>query len=149
MRFPHRTFSGWHLCTGLLVIFALATGGCGGRPPTGTVTGTVHYRGQIVPAGKVTFYGPNNQTASAVIKEDGTYAATDVPLGEVKVAVTAPKPGPKKEVADKSPLLKQKGYVAPPTVSAVAIPPGYNDPVRSPLKLTVTEGSQPFDIDMK
>jgi hypothetical protein len=127
-----------------------ALSGCSHRPPAGTVTGTVRYKGEIVPAGKVTFFGPSNQAASAPINPDGTYTATDVPLGSVKVIVNTLRPTAELKKAAKQ-MKKRfgKGNEYPESSDAVSVPEKYGDPAKSPLSLTVKEGSQPYDIEMK
>ena len=145
------TCSGWHALAGLLLPLALANSGCGGGPATATVSGSVTYRGAALPVGKVSFYGPNGQVASALVVEDGTYEATNVPLGAVKVAVsTPPPPGPELEKAAKEGKRRfGKGNLMPSTVNTVSIPVKYSDAAKSGLALTVTEGSQPFNIELK
>jgi hypothetical protein len=65
----------------------LAAFGCGGSHGKGTVSGTVTLDGQPLPAGKIAFVPAQGAGVSADIKEDGTYTATDVPAGEIKVIV--------------------------------------------------------------
>ena len=72
----------------LLALLLSALSGC--HNARGTLHGKVTFKGEAVPAGSVVFYGPGDQVASAGLLADGTYEATDVPLGEVKVAVTTP-----------------------------------------------------------
>ena len=132
---------------GLLVLFLSANLGCGGAP-TGTVTGTVTYQGAKVPSAKVTFFGPNNELVSASTDSEGRYNASDVPLGEVRVAVITSRPRPSAEQVARNPLLKQKGYV-PSGEKTVTVPLRYSDPAKSNLSLTVNRGSQPFDIDLR
>src|SRR5438105_2273574 len=91
------TITSWHGKVGPVFLLLWAITGCGGGRITSTVTGTVSYQGKPVPAGKVSFYGPNDQVASALIGEDGSYEAMNVPLGTVRVAVTTP-PAPSAEV---------------------------------------------------
>ena len=87
------TFSG-RQAQAVLVLLTLAISGCSDRRTTATVTGTVSYQGKPLTAGKVSFFGPNDQVASALIDEDGSYAANDVPLGAVRVSVSTPPPPP-------------------------------------------------------
>jgi hypothetical protein len=149
----HGTFLDRYFPLGLVLLFLLMMAGCGrsGRP-TGTVTGTVTYKGTPVPSGTVAFFGPNDQVDSAPINSDGSYTATKVPLGPVKVTVTTP---PSK-AADLKKAAKQsgnrrfgKGPEFPETVDTVAVPDKYSNPGKSGLGLTVTEGSQPYNIDLK
>jgi hypothetical protein len=132
---------------GLILLTLMMTTGCGGRA-TGTVTGTVTYLGNKVPSAKVTFFGPDDKTATTSTDAEGAYKAVDVPLGLVKVTVTTSRPGPSAEKAAKNPMLQKKGYV-PSSEKSISIPPVYSDPLQTNISLTVIEGSQPFDIDLK
>jgi hypothetical protein len=136
--------SGRSPTAGLILLLALTLSGCG---RSATVSGTVRYKDAPLPSGTVTFHGPNSQTAIALINSDGSYTATKVPLGPVKVAVTTPPP----VSAAKVKLAQQvkKGQLISPGAKPVSIPKQYGDPERSGLELTVTTGSQPFNIDLK
>jgi hypothetical protein len=131
----------------VLPVFFLLAAGCGSQS-SGTVTGKVTYRGEVVPAGIVFFFGSGEQAASAQIAGDGSYEASGVPLGDVKVAVSGPPPRPSKEQAANNPMLRKRGYV-PPDEKSVSIPGKYSRPGTSGLGVTVTEGAQTFDIDLK
>lgn len=130
-----------------ILLLGLAVWGCGRS--TATVSGHVRYQGSPLPAGTVTFYGSDNQIAHAFIRDDGSYTATDVPLGAVKVAVTTPLP-PFNFKRGKRPLqqLKQAQRVSQDEKTG-SLPSKYRDPETSGLKLTVTSGSQPFEIELK
>jgi hypothetical protein len=139
----------------MLFLLVLAVCGCGGTKarPGGTVTGTVTYKGEAVPAGTVTFYGADpNDVAVASLATDGTFTATGVPFGKVTVTVTTPPPSSALEKAAKSsPRGKRFGVgkeiVA--TAKVVSIPVKYSKPAQSELSLNVKEGSQPYDINLK
>lgn len=134
----------------ILLALACALSGCSQGKPTATVSGTVKYKGELVPAGKVTFFGSGNQAATAPIAPDGTYTATEVPLGSVKVTVNTPRPTAElKKAAKQMKRRFGKGNEFPETSDAVSVPDKYGDPVKSPLSITVKEGSQPYDIEMK
>jgi len=129
-----------------LLVFALA--GC--SRPKGTVTGKVSYNGEAVPSGTVAFYGKDDEVSSAPIGPDGTYEATKVPLGEVKVTVTTPPP-PDPNAAERlknNPMVIERGIVIKQE-KVVSVPRKYNLPGTSGISLTVTQGSQPFDIALK
>jgi hypothetical protein len=132
----------------LLVLLALALSGCGSRK--GKVTGKVSYKGEAVPSGTVAFYGKSDAVSSTSIRPDGTYEAAEVPLGEVKVTVTTPPPSDPQAVEKmkKMPMVIAKNVV-PKVEKVVSVPRKYNLPGTSGLSLTVTGGSQPFDIALK
>jgi hypothetical protein len=146
MTTQHSTFPRWLMQAVFLALLALALSGC--RQPTGKVTGKVSYKGEPVSAGTVAFFGPGDKVASAALQPDGFYEASAVPVGLVKVSVTTPVPGPTKEQAANNPMMKRRGFV-PSDEKIVSIPPKYNLPGTSGLSLTVTEGSHPFDIELK
>jgi hypothetical protein len=131
----------------LLVLLLLTAVGCGSQSG-GTVTGKVTYRGEVVPAGIVFFFGSGEQAVSAQIAADGSYEASGVPLGDVKIAVNGPPPRPSKEQAANNPMLRKRGYV-PPDEKSVSIPAKYSRPNTSGLYLTVTEGAQTFNVELK
>jgi hypothetical protein len=121
---------------------------CGGRSKA-TVTGTVKYKGEPVPSGQVIFYGAGDQSAIAMINEDGSYKATNVPLGPVKIALVMPPSTAGMEKAAK--VMKKrfgKGNPYPTSIKTVSLPQKYSDAAQSGLGLTVTEGAQPYDIDI-
>jgi hypothetical protein len=146
------TLSGCCAKAGLLLLLGSIISGCSnnGRERA-TVSGTVSYKGKPLPAGKVSFWGPNDQVASALIGEDGSYEATDVPVGLVKVAVSTPPPPPPEieKAAKEGKRRFGKGKLITAAVNIIVIPVKYSDPAKSGLSLTVTEGSQPFSIELK
>ncbi|HJZ59277.1 MAG TPA: hypothetical protein VKE74_30310 [Gemmataceae bacterium] len=92
--------------------------GCG-TPATSTFHGTVSYRGQPVKSGVIYFLGPAPQMRMGMgtIHDDGTYTATDVPVGEVRVSFQAP-----------------------------GLPERYADPNTSNLAYRITSGMSSLDI---
>jgi hypothetical protein len=130
----------------LLIVIASTMPGCGGS--SGTVSGSVRFRGESVTAGVVAFFGSDGKVTSAPISRDGRYEASDVPLGDVQVTVSTPPPGPSKEIAAKNPMMKRRGYV-PSDDKAISVPARYSRPATSDLRLTVTGGSQNYDIEMQ
>lgn len=59
---------------------------CSGEKPS-TIRGTVLLDGAPVSTGVVQFHGAGEHLVTAVIRSDGTFTATDLRAGEVKVAV--------------------------------------------------------------
>jgi hypothetical protein len=147
-----KRLSCWYAKAGLLVLL-LAISGCGrSRPPGGTVTGTVTYKGEPVPAGQVSFIAVDGKSAMAHLDEEGNYEATDVPLGKVSVTVTTPPPAAGIENAAKNAPKGKRFGVGNPIVAPgkiVSVPGKYSDPAKSGYSTTVTEGTQTFNIDLK
>jgi hypothetical protein len=145
MAMQHGAFARRLVPAAFLVLLALA--GCSRKAK---VTGKVSYKGETVPVGTVAFYGKGDAVSSAPIGPDGTYEANGVPLGEVKVTVTTPPP-PDPNAAEKlkkNPMVKDKNIVITQQ-KIVSVPRRYNLPGTSGISLTVTGGSQPFDISLK
>jgi hypothetical protein len=144
----HTTQARWLLRATLLVLLVVALAGC--SRPKGTVTGKVSFNGEAVPSGTVSFYGKDDEVSSAPIGPDGAYEATKVPLGEVRVTVTTPPP-PDPGAAEKlkkNPMIQERGITIKQE-KVVSVPRKYNVPGTSGISLTVTKGSQPFDITLK
>jgi hypothetical protein len=123
---------------GLLVLAALAAAGCPG-PRRVTVEGTVTYKGTPVPEGYlVKFLGPGDHLAVGIVTEQGAYAVTDIPPGEVKVTVE-PDPG----------MPPTKTKPAGNTAGAggkFTLPRKYLDAGTSGLTYTITPGTRQLDL---
>jgi hypothetical protein len=66
-------------------LLAVLLSGCG--VSRCAVSGVVKYRGKPVVCGAVTFFGSDGIPVTAALKSDGTYEATGVPVGAVRVAI--------------------------------------------------------------
>jgi hypothetical protein len=65
--------------------------GCGGKGPTGDISGKVTYLDKPLPSGSVTFLDAGGKAVgSSPISSDGSYSAGGVPVGPVKILVTTP-----------------------------------------------------------
>jgi hypothetical protein len=119
-------------------LLALLVGGCS---KTGTVTGNVTYKGEAVPAGFVNFIpqsGPKQGTVfSSAIDANGSYRATGVPVGPVKVLVLNPGGAPVKTVSGAKRAPRNQ------------YPTRYATPEGSDLALTVGCGTQKYNIELK
>jgi hypothetical protein len=131
---------------------ACAAAGCGGD--SGTVSGKVVYNGTPVKGGVVSFIDGGWHAVNAEIKPDGSYSASKVPLGDVKVTVATPKTAtpnagaPSYEV----PSSFQNPNAAPASGGpndVVQVPATYGDPEKTTLKYTVKPGSQTYDPPLK
>jgi hypothetical protein len=96
-----------------------ALSGC--SKATSTFTGKVTYEGRPVTSGVIYFLGPapEMRMGMGTIIEDGTYTATDVPVGEVRISFQAP-----------------------------GVPPKYSDPNTSGLVVQITAKMQGYDINI-
>jgi hypothetical protein len=101
----------------IALVLLFAAGGC--SKPTSTFGGKASFHGQPITAGVIFFLGPapKYQMGMGTIRDDGTYVATDVPVGEVRVSLNAPK-----------------------------LPPEFADPNKSGLVYTITAGMTLLDI---
>jgi hypothetical protein len=75
----------------VLAVAAAALTGCS-RSGTSTFHGKVEYAGRPVTSGVIYFLGPapEMRMGMGTIYDDGTYSATDVPVGDVRVSFQAP-----------------------------------------------------------
>ena len=118
-------------CGGAALLMVVVLAGCSGQKPMGTVEGTVTFNSQPLEQGLIRFVpvDGNSQTADATIT-GGKFTA-NVPVGDVRVEITAPKV-----------VGQTKMYNTPdsPTVDRIEelIPPKYN--VSSELKMTIPKG---------
>jgi hypothetical protein len=118
----------------LLILFTLAEAISYARG--GTVVGTVTFKGQPLPSGKVSIMSEGGVVCSGDIHPDGRYTVYRVPGGPNKIAVaTYPPPPP-------GPLL-----IAAPKYTP--IPRRYRDFDKSTLMHTVTHGWQVQDIELE
>jgi hypothetical protein len=138
-----------------LLVLALAVGagalGCGKR--SATVSGQVTYKGKPVTSGTVVFFGADGQPCPpASVQEDGTYKATKVATGPVKVVLDNPPPlrygwnrKMSKELAN-DPEIQQANRQAK---NYVPTPPKYGDVKQSGLTAELTGGSNNYNIELK
>ncbi len=136
---------------------ALFAAGC--SKPTGTVSGTVTYKGQKLKGGQVVFTPSSDSgyPVSAEIKEDGTYTIEKCPTGPVKISVeTSYLRPPAGTVGARNNAPKElppnAGYKPPDVQNNLAryteIPDKYENASTSGLTYTVTSGPQTHDIPL-
>jgi hypothetical protein len=147
-------FGRLRLWTWLVLPALLLCLGCGGRK--GEVSGKVTYRGKPLPAGAVTFFGPGDQmVGSAAIFADGAYRIPKVPVGPVRITVSAPA-----TIRDpKAPQRKGGKRIDPHDRKAIEeakkslirldVPSKFGLPDQSGLTYTVQPGSQEHNIDLE
>jgi hypothetical protein len=118
----------------LLVLFTLA--GAVAYARGGTVRGTVTFKGQPLPSGKVSILSEGGVVCSGDIGPDGGYTVYRVPGGQIKIAVaTYPPP-----VAGPVPTTAPK---------YIPIPRRYRDFDKSALRRIVTHGGQVQNIELE
>jgi hypothetical protein len=130
----HRAVAGALFVVPVLGLFALSEAILSARG--GTVVGKVTFKGQPVPAGKVTILSADGAVCTGDIRPDGRYAVYRVPPGAVRIAVaTYPPPPP--------------GPVPVPSAKYVPLPARYRDFATSALARVVTPGGQRQDLDLQ
>jgi hypothetical protein len=122
-----------------LVALALAATSCAKRDQLSgaEATGMVTLDGRPFTAGNVVFVGSAGSTI-AEIQSDGTYRATNVPLGQVRVLLAPSAPA-------SVPSGNARAGSSPKPQPA---PNRYRSAVTSGLSLTVSSGDNPYDIAM-
>ena len=116
------------------------TGGCTDRRQpkgeTGTVSGTVKYKGQPVTVGFIMFQDQvTKKGGSAPLGADGTYTiSVPIEVGEYNVAFPPPNPP--------APLEEKEPEVSP-------IPQKYHIPEQATIKFTVVKGENTADFDLE
>ena len=151
----------------LIVALLLLIGGCGSN---GKVSGKVYYKDKPLTVGMVQFF-PEKQGGdfSSPIAPDGSYSIAKLPPGSAKIAVYSNSANPiatmgpmgggrmanKGMKAAEEQMKKGKGEggdSAPSpfttTKGSGSIPTKYNSPDESGLSVTITGGSQTFDIKL-
>jgi hypothetical protein len=131
------------------VLLPLLVAGCG--PAVGDVSGTVSFKGEPLGSGLVVFHG-QKATVPANIAADGTFTASKVPVGPVKVTVEtiAPQSGKSGGEGGKVSGVGMSATGAPTTPAGkyVKIPDKYKDPNNSGLTYEVKSGSQQHNIEL-
>lgn len=136
------------------------------------VTGTVLFKGKPLVCGAVVFFGSDGIPITADLRPDGTYAAKNVPVGEVRVAIHSLDPArplnPEKGVnlgegeadALADPKAKKRPAGKPgdrsnwsnPEVDPskwFPIPPRYERPDTSGLVRELRKGMNQVDFDLE
>ena len=130
--------------------FAVALSGCGDG--TGSVAGTVTFRGKPVPGGSVVLYCADKQIVRGLIGPDGRYDIPNVPAGAAAVTVQAHARVPDglriKQHLPPAHDGPTPPDAAPATDKVAALPPRYSLPEESGLSVVVGRGPTTFDIHL-
>lgn len=131
---PQRLAPGVLLLSGALLFLA----GCSGGNPTGTVTGTVKYKGAPLTAGTVNFHGTKGTGSQGTIDTSGNFTlAGSLEVGTYKVYINPPVPEP------------APPGTPPKKVAKLDIPPKYMDLGQTPVSRDVKAGPNTFAIDLE
>jgi hypothetical protein len=141
----------------LLVPLVLVLGlGCTTNPNTAArVSGTVKYKDKLVTAGTVTFH-PTNAGPYTIrpIASDGTYSATDMPVGDYVVTVETESASGKAPSKQYGGGRNQQNSPMPTDFAPAAqgeyvpIPKKYADKKTSGFTKTLTAGRNTVNLDM-
>ena len=132
--------------------------GCGsGAGPTGTVSGTVTFNGQPVPAGTtVAFVSDKGYTAAGVVEKEGRYqlltGKRDKHIPAASYQATVSPPANEMSEAEYSAMMQASGSkarLAPRPTEMPVIPPKYFNKATSGLSFTVVKGKNTFDIKLE
>lgn len=130
---------------GALALAAVVIPGCGRGEVLGKVYGQVTFQGRPVTAGVIVFSNAEKGVhITADLTREGRYVVEmakgyGLPLGDYQVAINPPLP----DTPPVGPIPKSKIKEYP------EIPPKYRRAEMSGLTLTVREGENPFDVDMR
>jgi hypothetical protein len=138
------TNGGFLVVWSMLVMAGLAVSGCKPAEKLGRIGGKVTFQGKPVSEGIVLFSCiDKGVNMTAALDKEGRYEiimakGAGLPLGAYKVCVTPP------------PEFYPIGQPAPPKPKQYPnIPEKYRNYQTSGLTVTVQDGENPFDIDMK
>lgn len=111
--------------------------GCSSGPQTGTVTGTVKYKGAPVAAGTINFHSGKGSGSQGTLDASGNFTlAGNLEVGEYKVYIQPPVPEP---APPGTPLKK---------VPKLDLPPKFMDLGQTTVKREVKAGANNFVIDL-
>lgn len=135
-------------------VFALC--GCSGG--IGNISGKVTFKGKTVASGAVIAVGSDGIARYGKIEPDGSYRVTDIPAGEVKLAVNSPNPAPDPEKLKVSaPGAKRGGREQQDPITATPtsdpklwfeIPAELGDVTRSGLSTKIKRGDNAHNIEL-
>lgn len=144
---------------GIIGLVVALVPGCSGES-TGTVSGSVKFKGKEMDGGYVVFQNEKNTTSPPVrakIGSDGNYSAPGVLYGVNKVGVEPPtkslEANMPKGIAEKGKFTgdnaaKMKGMYSNTEGTYVEIPREFRTPETSKIVVTVDSGAKSFNIEI-
>jgi hypothetical protein len=149
----------------LMALAILGTSGC--APSTGSVSGTVTYKGKNLPYGRVLFVCADGTVVSGRINTDGTYTIPQAPVGLARVAVRCLEeampvltsvdpsdlPGGKgtgfSGNAPQGPMMIQSAEKPNSRPKPMRIPDHFQQAEKSGLTYEIRRGDQTYDIKLE
>jgi len=149
----------------LTTLVFLGASGC--APPTGSISGTVTYKGKSLPYGRVTFVCADGTVVSGKIDSDGTYSISQAPSGPARVAIrfleeampilvsVEPSELPGGKGADSSahapqgPMMIQSSEKPASRPKPMRIPDHFQQAEKSGLTYEIRTGDQTYDIKLE
>jgi hypothetical protein len=140
--------------TRVAALILLTVVGCG--KGKGAVEGTVSYKGELIPWGRITFVceGGNKPARTSKII-NGKYLVTDCPVGAARISVESFAVPDRGKQASGKDITKgfgpPSGDEIPPLELAgkhVKIPPEFSNPETSHLEYTIVPGKQSHDVEL-
>jgi hypothetical protein len=129
-----------------LPLLALLTG-CGPELGKVSVNGTVSYKNELLKGGRLKlFNGKNELVGAANVTSEGTFIATDLPLEELKVTVETAAANSLAHMQSAAP--PGTPVIAPQGAAGVAVPPKYQRPETTDLKVDTATGSRKVELKM-
>jgi hypothetical protein len=137
----------------VLCLFSFALGCAPNSPVPARVSGSISYKGQPIKSGAMAFHTADGNSFNAVISSDGTYTASDLPVGEMVITVntevnnTKAAQGGDARRRNRMQTGASAGPEAPPE-PAVKIPAKYRSAKTSPLTVTLHAGRKVHNVDL-
>ena len=122
------------------------TSGCDSGPTTGDISGKVTIDGEPLPYGTIAFLAEDGASGSGTI-ENGRYQATEVPVGDYKVVVQSMQVPPMMSAPGETSSAPKEGGRS--SLRYIPIPAKYADAKQSDLTVTIAEGVQMHDFELK
>jgi hypothetical protein len=143
-------------CLSLLMV---GCGSSGNALVPSSISGKLTYKGKPIKGGILKFYNDQGTGYDANISQDGTFSATDIPMGELVVVVDTDslKPSDTATKSKESSMRKNAaqqqpppGVAAPPKLEDifVQVPAKYKNPKTSTMTITIVKGRNVKDIDL-
>jgi hypothetical protein len=127
------------MCGGALLGVLFVLTGCGGEP---TVSGTVNVDGKRLPKGSITFIPVDGKTNTAGGEISDGQFGFNVPVGQMKVSISAPKVKGYKKLYN-TPNSPER------PVFAEALPEKYNEKTELRMEVKAGPNHKEFDLQSK